>query len=431
MKTKSLYDEIVQLGKPMLQISDLAPLIDTLGSKRIVMLGESTHGTHEFYDWRSLISKELIRNYGFNFIAVEGDWPSCERINQFINGKTDDIADVMGSFSRWPTWMWANSEIMDLMDDLLLWNNQSGNKVGFHGLDVYSLQESLEEVVKILERIEPRLAARAKELYACFDPYKHDERTYIRSLYKVPEGCQAQALKALNEILQSNLEDGPQILDAVQNARIIRNAEKYYRVMISQTEDSWNVRDRHMMETLNILMEHYAPHAKCIVWAHNTHIGDYRATDMLSHGQVNLGGLARELYGEEDVALVGFTTFKGRVIASHAWDGPIQVLDVPEGKTGSLERELHYAVNQVGHPNFYLDFNALEDDSSFYSWIGHRAIGVVYYPDQERRGNYVATVPAFRYDAMIFFDETSALSPLDMLFDHEKMPDTYPFGSRL
>lgn len=431
MNKQALIDEIVDKSIPLTELKELAPLIDKLKDKKVVMLGEASHGTREFYEWRRHISNELIQHHGFSFIAVEGDWPSCEGINRYIQGDSSyDIIKVMNGFSRWPTWMWGNTEVMELMDDLRDWNASAEMPVGFHGLDVYSLYESLDEVLKRLQDLDPRLEERVKQFYACFEPYRHDERSYVQSLFHNPAGCEQQVTHALKEILAARLSDGDSILDVEQNARIIRNAQKYYHAMVFQDEDSWNVRDQHMMETLNTLLNHYGPDAKGIVWAHNTHIGDYRATDMVVQGQINIGGLARQQFGPENTALIGFSTYRGEVIASHAWDGPIEIRAVPESPAATLEGALHAAYPRVGHETFYLDCNKVAPGSPLLEYVGHRAIGVVYHPDFEHRGNYVPTIPANRYDGMIFCNQTRALSPLDVKFRREKFPETYPFGSR-
>lgn len=433
MAYKPIEDEIEQVAVAFEDIEDFQGLIDKVKNKRIVMLGESSHGTQEFYEYRRLISNELIKHHDFDFIAVEGDWPACQAVNEYIQANSSqDSLNVITRFSRWPTWMWGNTEVTELMEDLKSWNQDSNKSpVGFHGLDVYSLNESIEEVINKLNDIDPILALKAKHYYSCFDPYKHDEKAYVSSLFKYPEGCEEKVVKALEAILEKNLKDKNAYFDVVQNAKIVKNAERYYHTMISHDDDSWNVRDGHMMETLESLLDHYGPESKAIIWAHNTHIGDYRATDMVTYGQVNLGGLARERFGKDDVALVGFTTFTGQVVASTAWDGPIEVMDVPRGKEGSLEYALHQGVSSIGKPNFYLDFDLLETSSSFNEYMGHRAIGVVYHPEHEHRGNYVPTIASQRYDAMVFFDETSAVKPLNIRFENDKVPETYPFGDRI
>lgn len=415
---------------PFGSIDDFSPLIENYKDKKIVMIGESSHGTHEFYEWRARISKELIEKHGFNFIAVEGDWPACQQINNRVQNRSkEDPLETLSSFSRWPTWMWGNLEIAGVMKWLSEWNEQ-GHNVGFHGLDVYSLYESIDQIKKTISKTHPELLEAIQEFYSCFDPYLHNEKAYAKSLFQYPEGCAEEVSLALEEILKKNLEHDESFFDSVQNAKIIRNAERYYRTMITG-EDSWNVRDNHMEETLERLMEFYGSDAKGIVWAHNTHVGDYRATDMLLYNQVNLGGLARERFGENNVALIGFSTYTGTVIASSAWDGKIEIIKVPEGRPGSLEYYLHSATNFIGAKQFFIEMKKVKDIDVFNDFIGHRAIGVVYHPTYESRGNYVPTLAAKRYDALIYLDETTALAPLEIHFDREKVPETYPFGAHM
>lgn len=428
---KGFTEEIEKISTPFQHMGDLLPLIDKIKNKKVVMLGEASHGTHEFYEWRRRISLKLIKDHGFNFIAVEGDWPPCEKINHFIKGAlSGDGLAVMKTFTRWPTWMWANSETLKLMQELNYLNQGLVNKIGFHGLDVYSLYESMGEVVKDLEKIDSSLAQRVKNLYACFDPYKNDERDYARSLYQRPIGCEEEVIEALQSILHLNLMKNPDVFDAFQNARIVHNAEKYYRAMINLEDDSWNVRDQHMMETLEMLLENSDKDSKAIVWAHNTHIGDYRATDMVLQGQVNIGGLARERFGQENVALVGFTTYRGSVVAGNAWDATPETMTVPKGRVGSLEEALHNVSTRLSWDQFFIDLT-LSKNNKLNEVIGHRAIGVVYHPSVEHRGNYVPTIFSKRYDSMIFFDRTQALHPLFVKADKQKIPETFPFGNRI
>jgi len=362
---------------------------------------------------------------------VEGDWPACQGIDSYVKGKSQDALSTMRGFSRWPTWMWANTEILELMDELRKLNESVADPAGFHGLDVYSLFESLDEVLKMLKSYDGDLRDKVEELYSCFEPYRHDERAYARSLVKFPQGCRKEVTQALKEILAARLQDGEKVFDLEQNARIIREAEQYYAAMVSLEDDSWNVRDQHMMTTLEDLLSHYGEGSKAIVWAHNTHIGDYRATDMLVRGEVNLGGLARQRFGEENVALIGFSTYEGEVIASHAWDGPTQKLKIPPGKPESLEEILHGLVPQIGASHYFVNLKNADSHSSLRKVIGHRAIGVIYYPELEQRGNYVPTIPAGRYDGLIFCDRTKALEPLNVKFAKEKIPESYPFGTRI
>lgn len=417
------------------QTLDLTSLIDRIKDSRIVMLGEATHGTHEFYELRRLISEWLVTKHGFRFIAVEGDWPPCQAVQHYIHaGEGKDARSVLGRFNRWPTWMWANTEILRLAEWMRSHNTRhpEERKAGFHGLDVYSLFESIEAVLELLDSINPFLARRVRARYGCFDPYREDEMRYARSLIDFPEGCENEVVENLREILRLRL-DGfhdreDMLFDAQQNARIIAQAENFYRAMVHGNEDSWNVRDRHMMDTLEHLLAKYGPEAKGIVWAHNTHIGDYRATDMAQQGQINLGGLARERHGEQAVSLVGFGTYQGTVIASHAWDGPIEKLDVPPGRSGSYEDAFHRALAPRGLKRAMLIFDEADRTGALAEVHGHRAIGVVYQPGRERWGCYVPTSLARRYDAFVFVDETRALDPLIQNFDQSEIPETYPVG---
>ncbi len=427
---------LMKITSPLKSEADLSPLIDQISQSKIVMLGESTHGTNEFYRWRNFISRELIAKHGFNFVAVEGDWPPCQALSQFVTHQTEE--DSLGSlahFTRWPTWMWANTEIQDFIEWMRTHNADMRKEVTFHGLDVYSLFESIDEVIKSLRKVSPAIAQKAQHFYSCLAAYSQDEMSYARSLFKIPEGCQQEVINALDLIMNSKLLDHGvhknEIFDVTQNAKIIRNAEKYYRSMLFSDENSWNVRDQHMMETLENLFEHHGPHAKGIIWAHNTHVGDYRATDMANRGEVNLGGLAREIYGEENVSLVGFGTNSGTVVASEAWDGPVQIFNIPFGKPGSLEDEYHQVSRSLISSNLFSLFDRHHKDPTLSSSIPHRAIGVVYHPDGDYRRNYVPTSLNNRYDAFVFIDETHALTPLGMPFDNKKFPETYPFGTRL
>jgi len=414
---------------------DLSPLVSRLARSNIVMLGEATHGTQEFYEWRRMLTEWLIVKHGFDFVAVEGDWPSCRAIHDYgIRGAGGNARDVLGAFHRWPTWMWANTEMIRFAEWLRAHNQRvpSSNRVGFYGLDVYSLFESMAAVVSRLKGINPFMARKAQVKYACFDSFHGDERAYARSLLAVPEGCESEVVEVLQELLSLRIDDADDLsadlFDAQQNARIAQNAEQYYRAMIHADDRSWNVRDRHMMETLELLRARYGREARGIVWAHNTHIGDYRATDMAKAGLVNIGGLAREIFGPEQVALVGFGTYEGSVIASHAWEGPLQKLLVPAAKHGTYEDILHQISLEKGSGRLWLDLNAPETNSAFSATLGHRAIGVVYDPEHERWSNYVPTSLARRYDAFLFFDDTTALEPLIQGFSPEELPETWPQG---
>jgi erythromycin esterase len=427
--------EILARSYPLKDSGDLKELINLLKDKKIVMLGEASHGTAEFYEWRKIISLELLRHYDFDFIAVEGDWPPCQKVNDYLhNNKIQNPFEVLMSFNRWPTWMWANREVAELISEIKSLNMNLNKSIGFYGLDVYSLMESIDEVIKSVTKIDQNLAQEVQKRYACFEPFRHDEKEYARSLFNMPEGCEEMVIENLKILLNYKLSDpslSPYLFDAIQNARIIKNAESYYRAMVSIDDVSWNVRDRHMMDTFSILLDHYGPRSKGIVWEHNSHIGDYRGTDMVLQGQVNIGGLARERYGEKNVALVGFGTYNGTVIASSSWDGPVKILPVPSARSQSVESIMHDLTSEIASRDFYVLLNGPKKNDPLLEFKGHRAIGVVYHPDFDRRGHYVPTSIVKRYDAFIYLDETHALTPFPVGFDPRKLPESYPFGSRI
>jgi erythromycin esterase len=419
-------------------IKSLEPLLDDIGNRRIVMLGEASHGTHEYYTWRTAISQKLIAEKGFNFIAVEGDWPDCYQINRYVKGFKDigtDIRAVLQAFDRWPTWMWANWEIAALAEWLREYNSHlSANKrAGFYGLDVYSLWDSMKSMIDYLQKEDKEAARSVQKAILCFEPFNEDEHKYARHSLK-NFNCREEVVSLLKEIrMKAQFLDGDREagFNTEQNALIAVNAEKYYRSMIGFDNESWNIRDRHMMETLDRLLQFHGPSSKGIVWEHNTHIGDARATNMFRAGMVNTGYLAREKYGGEDVYLIGFGSNKGTVIAGEEWGAPMQEMGVPEAREGSIEAVLHNSAGKDCYFIFNEDpevFSGNASENLFNTAIGHRAIGVVYNPDNERMGNYVPSVLSKRYNAFIYLDQTKALHPLHMKPHDEKIPETYPFG---
>ncbi len=427
-----LIAAVRSMARPLATPDDLDPLLERIGDCRCVLLGEASHGTHEYYTWRAAISRRLIEEKGFSFIAVEGDWPDCYRVTRYVKGYADagdSARAVLHAFERWPTWMWANEEITELAEWLRRHNDRQpeARKVGFYGLDVYSLWDSLYQVMSYLQKEMPDALPAARKAFRCFEPYGEDEQEYARSTMFAPEGCHKEVISLLREIVQrapkrdGDGRDGHFI--AEQNALVVKNAEAYYRAMVRGGPDSWNVRDRHMAETLDRLLEHHGPKAKAIVWEHNTHIGDARFTDMADGGEVNIGQLARAHYGEGDVVLVGFGSYRGTVIAGDEWGAPMEVMRVPPGREGSWEDVLHRAGDDK-----LLIFDGESMPESALGWRGHRAIGVVYHPGYERYGNYVPTVLPRRYDAFLYLDQTRALHPLHMRARKEEVPETYPSG---
>jgi erythromycin esterase len=432
----ALTHGVRRIARPLQNADDLDPLIERIGEARYVLLGEASHGTSEFYTWRTQISKRLILEQGFSFIAVEGDWPDCYRVNRYVRGfeSSGETAEaVLHAFERWPTWMWANREVVELVGWLRLHNDRQRpeRRVGFYGLDVYSLWDSMLAVVEYLERIDPDLARAARRAYSCFDPYHDDPQDYARATALVPTSCEAEAVAVLREVRARAPEykgDGREsYFNAEQNALVARNAELYYRTMVRGGPSSWNVRDTHMVETLERLMAHHDPGARTIVWEHNTHIGDARYTDMSRHGMMNVGQLVRDRHDHEGVVLVGFGTHHGTVIAAEEWGAPMERMRVPDARAGSWED----VCNREKEGDKLMIFSD-EPDGGVPGLEGprdHRAIGVVYDPRNERWGNYVPSVMPRRYDAFLYIDETHAVDPLHMpVRVGEEPPETYPTG---
>ncbi|KRF03376.1 protein-L-isoaspartate O-methyltransferase [Paenibacillus sp. Soil766] len=415
-------DELIveQIRKQAVSLNstdDLDVLIEAIGDKKYVLLGEATHGTSEFYKLRMELSRKLIETKGFSFIAVEGDWPSCYEVNRYVKQYKDakpDARTVMEGFNRWPTWMWANEEVGELMDWLKKHNEDKpmAQRVGFYGLDVYSLWESMEEIERYLqEKGTPEQLALARKAFECFDSYDKEGQNYGVSAAFYGESCKDDVVKLLKELHVKRVrydEDSEAALSAEINALVAVNAEDYYSTMVKHDAESWNVRDRHMVEALRRLTLHHGSEAKVIVWEHNTHIGDARATDMLTDGMINVGQLVREAHGEADVCAIGFGTYRGTVIAAKSWGAPMSIMQVPAAQQGSWEELMHRA----GAYDQILLLNK-EDPLLGHEVLGHRAIGVVYRPTSER-GNYVPSVMARRYDAFLHVDESHALRPLNI-----------------
>jgi len=432
-----LVGRVRELARPLQSPGDLDPLLERIGEARCFLLGEASHGTSEYYEWRSRISERLILEKGFSFIAVEGDWPDCYEVNRFVKGypgSGECARAALHVFERWPTWMWANEEVASLVGWLRRHNDGlvEGKKVGFYGLDVYSLWESMGSIVEYLERVDPDALPAARRAYECFEPYGEDAREYARAAAFVPTSCEDEVVGMLSEVrgrIPEHPDDPESRFGAEQNALVVRDAERYYRAMVRGGASSWNVRDRHMIETLERLLHHHGPDARAIVWEHNTHVGDARFTDMARHGMVNVGQLARERRGEGDVVLVGFGSHRGTVVAGAGWGAPMEVMEVPPAREGSWEDVLHCA----GEEDRLLVFPGAGEDpereARLFEPRDHRAIGVVYDPAHERYGNYVPTVLPRRYDAFVFLDQTRALHPLGVPpRDSGEPPETFPSG---
>jgi erythromycin esterase len=439
-------DDVAGLAAPLTDAGDFDVLLDRVGSARVVMLGEASHGTHEFYQWRASLTQRLIEDLGFAFVAVEGDWPDCDRVDRSVRGRPEAPEDprvALAEFERWPTWMWSNEEVADFCRWLRRYNTgrEMRARVGFHGLDVYSLWESLRAILLHLREHDPEAVEDALTAYRCFEPYGEDPQRYALETRFVPEGCENQVVDLLARMRERAVNQGlgpgdgfrgggrvtsdSDELSAWQNAEVVAGAERYYRAMVRGNVESWNIRDRHMSETLDRLLAYYGPGAKGVVWAHNTHIGDARATDMADAGEVNIGQLGRDRYGRDDVVLVGFGCHRGTVVAGEAWGAPMQVMPVPPARSGSLEDILHDTAPERAlfvFPRQELKPDVLGD------WLGHRAIGVVYHPERERWGNYVPTRLGDRYDAFVWVDQTRGVRPLRTRGVGVSEPETFPAG---
>ena len=407
------------LARPLRTPDDLDPLIERVGDARLVLLGEASHGTHEYYRWRAEVTKRLVEERGFTFIAVEGDWPDCFAVNTWVRGLDADdernAEEVLTAFRRWPTWMWANREVAELIAWMRAHNGgrPHAEQVGFYGFDVYSLWESMRAILDYLEEHEPDAVETARRAFRCFEPYGEDPQAYAWATQIVPTSCEDQVVDLLTRICRDRDQGAgghpEQRFSAEQNAAVAQGAERYYRAMVRGGPHTWNVRDTHMVDTLDRLLDHHGPDAKGIVWAHNTHVGDARATDMADAGMVNVGQLVRERHAADGVVIMGCGGHHGSVIAGESWGAPMQRMPVPEARAGSVEAALHA---EVGQPSVLV----FPTDRPAGGWLDdarpQRAIGVVYDPERERRGNYVPTVLARRYDAFLSFERTTALRPL-------------------
>ena len=422
---------------------DYDPLLNLIGEARIVLLGEASHGTHEFYHNRAQITERLIKEKGFSAVAVEGDWPDAYRVNRYVRGASDDgfAVEALADFRRFPAWMWRNTDVVEFIEWLREHNDAlpaSSTKTGFYGLDLYSLHASMEAVLRYLAKVDPEAAKQARARYACFDHFGKDTQVYgFLTGTGVTKSCQDEAVSELVELRRRAAEyarrDGllaeEEAFYAEQNARLVKNAEEYYRSTFLEEVSSWNVRDRHMAETLEALTAHLnraGGHAKIVVWAHNSHVGDARVTERGQRGELNIGQLARERY-KHDAVLVGFTTAHGTVTAASDWDAPAERKRVRPALPGSYEALFH--TTEVDR--FLLTWRA--DDAvteGLREERLERAIGVIYHPETERISHYFRTRLPSQFDAVLHFDETRAVEPLERNAAWEKgeVPETFPFA---
>ena len=421
--------------------ADWDPLLGLIGNARLTLIGEASHGTHDFYHERIEITKRLILERRLTGIAVEADWPDAYRVNRYVRweGEDHDADEALSGFERFPTWMWRNAPIFDFVEWLRRHNADlsPAERVGFYGIDLYSLFTSIEAVLGYLDKIDPKGAERARYRYGCFEHFGEDSGAYgYAASFDLRQSCEDEAVRQLvelqrcaSEYAQRDGHLGPdEFFAAEQNARLVRNAEQYYRSMFRGRVSSWNLRDRHMAETLEALVHHLERHgrrAKLAVWAHNSHLGDARATEMGRGGELNVGQLVRERF-HDDCVLVGFTTHHGTVTAASDWDSPAQRKLVRPALRDSYEALLH----DVEIPRFLLTLRGSPIADALRAPLLERAIGVIYRPESERQSHYFHARLADQFDAVIHLDETRALEPLEKSarWTRGEPPETYPSG---
>jgi len=410
---------------------EFGALFDRFGDARVVLLGEATHGTSEFYRARAAITRRLIERHGFNIVAVEADWPDAARIDDYVRHQAPRPRRG-DAFVRFPTWMWRNIEVLEFADWLRQHNAAlaEGQRASFHGLDVYSLSESIHAVLSYLDDVDPQAAQEARRRYGCLTPWQDEPAHYGRAVvHGGRPSCEDRAVVQLRELLLNRLEylkeDGERWFDAVQNARIVRAAERYYRAMYHSSTESWNLRDRHMFDTLQSLLIHRGDGAKAVIWAHNSHVGNAAATAMGWQGEFNIGELCRTAFGD-DVVAIGFGTDTGTVAAASDWGADMQIKTVLPARPDSYE----HAFRRTGLARTLTCWRGSEGRDLaelLRTPLLERAIGVVYRPETERLSHYFEAVLAEQFDAWVWFEQTKAVTP----FGHERphgAPETYPFG---
>jgi erythromycin esterase-like protein len=418
--------------------SDYDALIERARDKRLVLLGEGSHGTHDFYHERARITQRLIDELGFDGVAVEADWPDAYRVNRYVRGDDHDESaeHALSGFLRFPQWMWRNEDVVELIEWLRARNAAYDDleHAGFYGIDLYSLHASIADVLRYLERIDPAAAARARERYSCFDSFGPEPQAYGYATSYGAESCEDAVVAQLVELQRNSRRfvngfhagAADEHFAAEQNARLVHNAERYYRAMFRGRVSSWNLRDSHMAETVDALLAHLGRdghEAKLVIWAHNSHLGDARATEMGARGELNVGQLLRERHPSR-VLSVGFTTHTGEVTAARDWDAPTEFRDVVPSLPNSIERMLH----DTGIPRFYIDLGQSELRRPLREPLLERAIGVIYRPETERASHYFRARVADQFDALVHIDESSAVRPLDrvLVTDDDEVPETYP-----
>jgi erythromycin esterase-like protein len=443
--TDNLVNLVRDLTYPLTgTATDYDPLMNLIGDAHFVLIGEASHGTHEFYEQRAEITKRLIQEKGFTVVAVEADWPDAYRVNLYVQGINDDPtpAEALADFQRFPAWMWRNTDILQFVNWLREYNDslpQNAAKVGFYGLDLYSLYASIDAVLNYLERVDPEAAQRARYRYSCFEHFNEDTHHYgYAASFGLTPSCEQRAIEQLQELQHRAAEysqtggrlAADEYFYAEQNARLVKNAETYYRSMFAGRVSSWNIRDRHMADSLNYLVAHRTHQqgrpAKVVVWEHNSHLGDARATDMGKMGEVNVGQLVRERYGR-DAVLIGFSTYTGTVTAASDWGATPELKLVRPALPDSYEAIFH----QTAIPRFWLPLRDADPAiASLRQKRLERAIGVIYHPETERLSHYFYASLPEQFDVVIHIDDTRAVQPLDRtaLQEMEEPPETFPFA---
>lgn len=407
-----IRDHAIQIN----EMSDLDPLVGRASGSRLVLLGEASHGTSEYYTWRAEISRRLIQEHGFDFIIVEGDWPLAFRVNKHVKHLEPEPSgsrEVMRYFSRWPQWMWGNEEVLELIRWMHEYNSNrpQEHRAGFYGMDIYAYNEGIGDVIAFLEDRDPSQARQARNSYACFTRHR-DIQAYLQMVHRTGQHCGSD-MEAVQDLLEENREewvdaDSLMFVLAWQASRMVTQAERHIRGNLVHGPASWNHRVDHFFDAARNLLDLYGKQSKGIVWAHNTHIGDARATDMSQAGMKNIGQIAREELGSGHVYAIGFGTYRGEVLAARQWEGPMQRMQIPAAVPGSYE----YLMQQAGISPMLLLFDDPQEHQALKQPRGNRAVGVVYQPEGDAERNFVTTVMPRRYDAFIFFEETKALTPL-------------------
>ena len=413
-----LLQALGALSRPLVEAADLDPLVDAAADARLVLLGEASHGTHEFYVWRDRLSRRLIEEHGFSFIAIEGDWSSLLPLDRYVRhrpGAPASARAALAQIERWPRWVWANTELEALGEWLHAFNRNRppARRVGIHGIDLYAIWESIDAVLAFYRRHLPGMAAGAHRQYAFLDRFDGDHRAYADHVRRTGQSARHAVARVAGDLAARYRRAGPHrrdaLFEALQHARAIEAGERYLATLAGPGRHSWNLRSMHFARTVARLLDRYGPASRAIVWAHNTHSGDARATDMLRTGEISLGQLARQRYGTDAVLLVGLATATGSVLAAPRWEGPRQTLKLPAPRQDSLEAAL-LASGEGDRLLMLVPPSAVT--AVLRQWLPHRAVGVVFEPERERSKNYIPTRLALRYDAFVFLPVTRALEPL-------------------